>query len=58
MGHALFTGWTDHQLQGAFKMATDELHAAQSKARNAASWQDIAYIAMLTGGDIPKVPTC
>lgn len=58
MGHGLFTGWTNHELQGAFKRANDELHTAQRRARDAASWHDIAYIAMLTGGDIPKVPTC
>jgi hypothetical protein len=58
MGHELFKGWTDHELHRAFAHASVNLAAMERKTREAARWRDIAYIAMLTGGAIPTMPTC
>lgn len=49
MGHALFQGWTEHQLQAAFAQANKELAALRKRKNDYSFWQDAAYIAMLTG---------
>ena len=48
MGHALFQGWTEHQLQAAFAQVTKELAELRQRTHDA-FWQDADYIAMLTG---------
>lgn len=58
MGNALFAGWTGKRLQGAFTRANHDLAIAERQGRDAAFWRNAAYIALLTGGNAPKPPTC
>jgi len=56
MGHEFCKGWTDNQLQMAFTRAHMSEQQVKEKAREAAYWRDMAYIAMLTGADRPVHP--
>jgi hypothetical protein len=46
-------GWTQNQLSAAFSQAHMDAQSAKAAAREAAYWRDMAYIAMLTGGEPP-----
>lgn len=56
MGHEFCKGWTDNQLQAAFTRAHMNEQQVQEKAREAAYWRNVAYVAMLTGVDRPAHP--
>ena len=53
MGHEFCKGWTQNQLSAAFSQAHMDAQSAIKAAREAAYWCDMAYIAMLTGGEPP-----
>jgi len=53
MGYEFCKGWTQNQLRAAFSQAHMDAQSAKAQAREAAYWRDMAYIAMLTGGEPP-----
>lgn len=54
MGHTLFKGWTDNQLQAAFALANAELATRKKNRKEEHFWRHAAYMANLASNHTPR----